>query len=99
MKKLSVIGAVMGAALMCAAPFSLHGSPAKSVSLSVTLDKAEAADLEIARPRHRSAYRHGYYYRAEYDPYCGGPYVGDGFNGGTYYGGPWIELACYVVPH
>ena len=45
MKKLSVLGLVVGAALMCAAPVSLHWSPAQAPSLSV--DKANAV---IGRP-------------------------------------------------
>lgn len=98
MKKLSVFGAILGGALMCATPFSLHGSGAKNVSLSVALDTAEAADLGIGGRLHRRAYRHRYHY-AEYDKYCGGPYVGGGWNGGSYYGGPWMNLDCYGFPH
>ena len=99
MKKLSVAGAIMGAALICAAPFSLQGSRANNVSLSVALDKAEAAELEIGRLHRGRAHRHHGYHYAEYDPYCGGPYVGGGWHGGSYYGGPWINLACYAIPY
>ena len=69
MKKISVIGATLvGAAVLCAAPISLHQSQDKGLSLSV--DKAQA---RIGRPltpgsiagvhrRHeRRAYRGGYY--------------------------------------
>ena len=45
MKKLSVLGLVAGAALMCAIPVSFHWSPAQTPSLSV--DKANAV---IGRP-------------------------------------------------
>jgi hypothetical protein len=46
MKKLSLVGATLGAALLCAAvPFSLHWSPAKTLSLSV-----DKADARIGRP-------------------------------------------------
>ena len=41
MKKMSMIGAtLMGAAILCAAPISLHQSPVKGLSLS--LDSADA---------------------------------------------------------
>jgi hypothetical protein len=46
MKKLSLLGATFGAALICAAvPFSLQWSPAKTPSLSV-----DTADARIGRP-------------------------------------------------
>ena len=83
MKKISVIGATLvAAAVLCAAPISLHLSQDKGVSLSV--DKARAV---IGRPltpgsiagvhrRHeRRAYRRGYYgggygyYGHAYRPY------------------------------
>ena len=35
MKKMSVIGVLMGAAIMCAAPISLHRSHDKGLSLSL----------------------------------------------------------------
>ena len=69
MKKLSVIGAtLLGAAVLCATPISLHLSQDKGMSLSV--DKAQA---RIGRPLtpgsvagvhrrvERRAYRRGYY--------------------------------------
>jgi len=65
MKKISVIGAtLLGAAVLCAAPISLH----KDLSLSV--DKARAvigrpltpgSVAGVHRRYHRRAYRHGYY--------------------------------------
>ena len=45
MKKISVIGILVGAAVLCAAPISLHQSQDKGVSFSV--DKAQA---RIGRP-------------------------------------------------
>ena len=69
MKKISVIGATLvAAAVLCAAPISLHQSQDKGLTLSV--DKARAV---IGRPRtpgsiagvhrrhERRAYRRGYY--------------------------------------
>jgi|SRR5580692_6784388 hypothetical protein len=99
MKRLSV--AILGVALMSAAPLSIHWSHANHVSVSVALNVAAAADLGIEGRYHRRAYRHRYYagYYRDYDPYCGGPYVGGGWNGGTYYGGPWMDLRCYGIPY
>ena len=45
MRKMSVIGALMGAAILCAAPISLHQSQHKNLSWS--LDRAEA---RVGRP-------------------------------------------------
>jgi hypothetical protein len=46
MKKLSLLGVTLGAALLCAtAPYSLSWSPAKTISLSV-----DKADARIGRP-------------------------------------------------
>ena len=85
MKKISVIGATLvAAAVLCAAPVSLHLSQDKGLSLSV--DKAGAV---IGRPltpgsiagvhrRHeRREYRSGYY---------GQGYYGRGYYGRGYYG-------------
>jgi len=69
MKKLSVLGLVVGATLMCAVPVSFHWSPAQTPSLSV--DKANAvigrpltpgSVAGVNRRMHRRAYRHGYYH-------------------------------------
>jgi hypothetical protein len=69
MKKLSVIGAaLLGAAVLCAAPISLHLSQDKGMSLSV--DKAQArigrpltpgSVAGVHRRYERRAYRGGYY--------------------------------------
>ena len=81
MKKISVIGAtLLGAAVLCAAPISLHLSQDKGMSLSV--DKAQArigrpltpgSVAGVHRRYERRAYRRGYY--------------GQGYSGnGGYYG-------------
>ena len=105
MKKISVIGATLvAAAVLCAAPISLHLSQDKGVSLSV--DKARAV---IGRPltpgsiagvhrRHeRRAYRRGYYgggyghYGYGYHRYGYGyrPYGYYGYRRYGYYGRPY----------
>jgi hypothetical protein len=90
------VGALFAiAALFCATPLSLQWSQGKVLSVSIAINSAKAAELDL-RPR-RSA-RRGYsvaYYGRLYHPFCGGPYVGGGWNGGTYYGGPWMDLRCY----
>jgi hypothetical protein len=90
-------GAFAMAALLCATPLTLQGSQGRGVSLSIS--SAKAADLELRIHHHRTAYRHHYArYSRLYNPWCDGPYTGGGigdFNGGTYYGGPWIDLRCY----
>jgi hypothetical protein len=68
MNKLSVLGIIVGAALLSAAPFSLQWSQ-KNMALSL-----DSADARVGRPLtatsvagvnrrvHRRAYRRGYYY-------------------------------------
>ena len=68
MKKLSMLGIIVGAALLSAAPFSLQWSQ-KNVALSL-----DSANARVGRPLtatsvagvnrrvHRRAYRRGYYY-------------------------------------
>jgi hypothetical protein len=68
MKKLSVLGVIVGATLLSAAPLSLQGSH-RSVVLSL-----DSADARVGRPLtatsvagvnrrvHRRAYRRAYYY-------------------------------------
>ena len=86
MKKISVIGATLvAAAVLCAAPISLHQTQDKGLTLSV--DKARAV---IGRPLtpgsiagvhrrvERRGYRRGYY---------GGGYGGYGYRRGYYGGG------------
>jgi hypothetical protein len=64
MKKMSILGVLMGAAIMCATPYSLHDSKDKGLSLAL-----DTADARIGRPLtpgsiagvnrrvHRRAYR------------------------------------------
>ena len=70
MKRMSLIGATLvGAAVLWAAPVSLHQSQDKGLSLSV--DKAQAvigrpltpgSVAGVHRRAERRAYRHGYHY-------------------------------------
>ena len=59
MKKLSAVGMVIGASLLCATPVSLHWSPTKALQLSV--DGAQARPYYGYGGYHRPYYRHGYY--------------------------------------
>lgn len=94
MKKRNVVGTVVVGTLLCLAPFSMDWRSASTLPPSLTLSSAAAAELAV--PTRRGGYRHVSYYRSRsYDLYCGGPYVGSGWNGGTYWGGPWMELSCY----
>lgn len=79
------------AALLGAMSLSVQWSDEGQGRLSLGLSSAAAADMSI--PVRRVA-RHRHYARL-YDPLCGGPYVGGGINGGTYYGGPFMDLRCY----
>ena len=80
MKKISVIGAtLLGAAVLCAAPISLHQSQDKGLSLSV--DKAQA---RIGRPLTPGSVA-GVHRRVERRAYRGG-YYGQGYYGRGYYG-------------
>ena len=88
MKKFSLLGATLGAALICAsAPFSLHWSPAKTLSLSV-----DTADARIGRPLtpmsvagvNRRVHRRAYYGAAA----AGAAAVGAAAAGAYYYGRP-----------
>jgi hypothetical protein len=80
MKKISVIGAtLLGAAMLCAAPISLHLSQDKGLSLSV--DKARAV---IGRPLTPGSVA-GVHRRYERRAYRRGSY-GHGYYGQGYYG-------------
>jgi len=68
MKKISVIGILVGAVVLCAAPISLHQSQDKGLSLSV--DKAQArigrpltpgSIAGVNRRQNRRGYSGGYY--------------------------------------
>ena len=92
----SLVGVFAVAALLCATPISLSLPHGKRMSWSAVFDSADAAELATpVRHYRRSRHVHYSYYSRLYVPYCGGPYVGAGWNGGTYYGGPWIDLRCY----
>ena len=84
MKKISVIGATLvAAAMLCAAPISLHQSQDKGLSLSV--DKAQA---RIGRPLTPGSIA-GVHRRYERRTYGGGYYgrgYGRGYYGHGYYG-------------
>jgi hypothetical protein len=81
MKKISVIGATLvAAAVLCAAPISLHQSQDKGLSLSV--DKARA---RIGRPLTPGSVA-GVHRRYERRAYRGG-YYGGGYGRGYYGGG------------
>ena len=73
LKKISVIGILVGAAVLCAAPISLHQSQDKGLSLSV--DKAQArigrplTPGSIAGVNRRHNRRAGYYYHGTNYPY------------------------------
>jgi hypothetical protein len=97
MKKISVIVATLvGAAVLCAAPISLHRSQDKALSLSV--DKAQAY-YGVYRRHYRRVYRRGYYgggygyYGYAHRPYgyygyAHRPYGYYGYHG--YYGRPYV---------
>ena len=87
MKKFSLLGATLGAALICAAvPLSLHWSPAKTLAVSV-----DTADARIGRPLtpmsvagvNRRVHRRAYYGAA-----AGAAAVGAAAAGAYYYGRP-----------
>ena len=68
MKKISLIAATLvGAAVLCAAPISLHQAQDKGLSLSV--DKAVAYTYGHHRRVHRRVHRRNYYYHGGYYPY------------------------------
>ena len=82
MKKLSLLGIVVGAALLSAAPVSIQPSPRNLVELSV--NKAEAL---VYRRHYRRAYRRAY--RSAY-------YGGYGYGVGSYgYGYPGYGYPGY----
>jgi hypothetical protein len=97
MKKLSTLGMIIGASLVCAIPVSLHWSPAKAPQLSV-----DGAQARIGRPLtpfsvagvHRRMYRRGAYGAYAY----GGHY---GYHHGGYYGyhRPYYAYGGYHRPY
>jgi hypothetical protein len=98
MPKPSILGALVGAALLSMTPLSVHWSPSHISSLEIAPAIANAAELDVY-PRVSRHARVRSYRAAFFDPFCGGPYVGPGWNGGTYWGGPWMDLRCYGPLH
>ena len=93
MKGKGAPGVLVLTALLCCAPISMKMFPGNSGVPTLT---ATAVAAELAIPSHRGANRYALHSRLQsYDLYCGGPYAHAGFNGGTYWGGPWMDLACY----
>src|SRR5262245_3130625 len=66
MKKITLLGIVVGGAVLCVAPFSIQQSPRSMVELSV--NKAEA---QYYRRQYRRAYRRAYYGGYGYGGYGG----------------------------
>lgn len=96
MKKFGYVGTIFGAALLSMVPASLQFSPDNGGLFSVAASTAKAAELEVPAYQRAHRYAHRRYYRvASWDMYCGGPYVGPGWHGGSYWGGPWMDLRCY----
>ena len=92
MNKISVIGAtLLGAAVLCAAPISLHQSQDKGLSLSV--DKAQA---RIGRPLTPGSVA-GVHRRVERRAYRGG-YYGQGYYGHGYYGHGGVPSQAAAPP-
>jgi hypothetical protein len=81
MKKSIILGTIVGAAMLAAAPFSLQWSQ-KTVALSLN-----SAEARIGRPLtpmsvagvHRRAYRHGAYYATVNPGYSYGAYHRPGY--------------------
>jgi hypothetical protein len=89
MKKLSLLGIIIGAALLTAAPISIQPSPKSVVQLS--LNKAHAR-YGVYRRHYRRAYRRSYYgygygVGSAYYGYVYPGYGGYGYPGYAGYGG------------
>ena len=78
MKKLSMLGIVVGAALLTATPFSLQWSQERSAVPLLTLSHANAQYYGPYRRHVRRVYRRAYR-RAYYGGYYGGPYSYGGY--------------------
>ena len=98
MKKGTILGTIVGAALLAAAPFSLQWSQ-KAVTLSL-----DSADARLGRPLtpfsvagvHRRAYRRAVYGAAAYG--VGSYYGASGYSGYSYgrYGYPAYGYGSYA---
>jgi hypothetical protein len=85
MKKLSMLGMIAGAALLCAAPISLHWSPTKQFGWS--LDTAQARIGRPLTPFSVAGVNRRMNRRAYYGAY------------GTYYGGYHHPYYAYARPY
>jgi len=97
MRRLSA-GVIAIATILSITPLSLRWSHGNDISISTVVDSAAAADMDLPVRHQRHAYRHGYYAVASsrtYSLLCDGPYMGGGFNGGTYFGGAFMDRRCY----
>ena len=102
MKTLSLLGIIVGAALLTAAPISIQPSSKSVVELSV--NKAEALVYRRHyRRAYRRAYRSAYYAGYGYgvgSSYYGYGYPGYGYPGGGYNAGPgYLSYSGGVCPH
>lgn len=99
MKKRGMFGIIVGAALLAAAPFSLHWSHEKNVALSL-----DRADARVGRPAtalsvagvHRRAYRRAYRGAA-----YGAAGAAAAYGVGSYYGAygyPGYSYGSYSYP-
>jgi hypothetical protein len=82
MKKVSMLGIVAGAALLCAAPISLHWSPAKELGLSV--DTAQARIGRPLTPMSVAGVNRRMHRRAYYGAAAAGAYYHGGHHCGYY---------------
>ena len=76
MKRLTVLGATLGAAMLCFAPVSLHRSPAGTIVISV--DKADARIGRPLTPGSVAGVRRRVHRRAYYGAAVGAAAVGAG---------------------
>jgi hypothetical protein len=93
MKKLTLLGVILSAALLAAAPVSLHWSPAKTLSLS--LDKAEARVGRPLTPGSVAGVNRRVHRRAYYGTAVGAAAVGAAAVGAYHYSRP----ACGYYPY
>jgi hypothetical protein len=95
MKKLTLLGVVLSGALLAAAPVSLHWSPAKTLSLSLSLDKAEARVGRPLTPGSVAGVNRRVHRRAYYGAAVGAAAVGAAAVGAYHYSQP----ACGYYPY
>ena len=93
MRKLTLLGVVLSAALFAAAPVSLHWSPAKTLSLS--LDRAEARIGRPLSPGSVAGVNRRVHRRAYYGAAVGAAAVGAAAVGAYHYSQP----ACGYYPY